>query len=106
MNDITDDLGVLNGFSVTLNCTGSSGVGNVSITWSTSNPVITLPQPTETALDENTTMSTITLDSVSANYGGVYICNVTNRFGEVTGNVSLSVISKLHLPLVRIIMVD
>ena len=95
MKNITADFGVLVGSPVTLRCTGSSAEGIVDITWSTSIPGVTLPQPTQTPLDGNTVTSFITLDSVSDSYSRVYVCNVSNGLGSVGENIiSLSVISK------------
>ena len=88
------DLGVLNGSSVNLTCTGSSAEGNVSITWNTPIPGITLPEPTQTPLDGNNVTSFITLDSVSSGYSGVYVCNISNELSSVAKNFTLSVISK------------
>ena len=102
LEEISGDLDILYGSSVTLNCTGSSAEGNVNITWSTSVPGITLPQPTLTPLDENTVTSSVTLDSVSDAYSGVYVCNISNGLASVTEKVSIVVISKYQYGFTKI----
>ena len=86
----------MNGSTATLNCRGSTPEGDPRVTWSTSIPGLALPQPTQITLDEYTVSSSITLDSVSSSYSGVYVCNVSDGIKNVANNISLSVIGRFQ----------
>ena len=96
VNAISDNVGVLSGDDVTLNCTATSqdGLDNLNVTWETDAAVQNLPNPVETVVDDVTVTSTLTLTAVDSTYSGQYTCVVTNRVDTASMSTAVSVVSK------------